>query len=43
VSHHSLNLDTHGKSRSAYLLAMMVEVPQDHAAFAMRAAFARDR
>ena len=37
----SLNLDTHGKSRSAYLLAMMVEVPEDHPAFAARAALAR--
>jgi len=32
----SLNLDTHGKSRSAVLLAMMVEVPDDHPAFAVR-------
>ena len=32
----SLNLDTHGKSRSAHLLAMMVEVPEDHPAFAKR-------
>jgi hypothetical protein len=36
----SLNLDTHGKSRSAYLLAMMIEVPADHPAFAARAALA---
>ena len=36
----SLNLDTHGKSRSAVLLALMVEVPDDHPAFATRAAFA---
>ena len=36
----SLNLDTHGKSRSAFLLAMMVEVPEDHPAFASRAALA---
>jgi len=35
----SLNLDTHGKSRSAVLLAMMVDVPEDHPAFATRAAF----
>ena len=34
----SLNLDTHGKSRSAYLLAMTVEVPDDHPALAARAA-----
>ena len=34
----SLNLDTHGKSRSAVLLAMTVEVPEDHPAFASRAA-----
>ena len=34
----SLNLDTHGKSRSAVLLAMMVEVPDEHPAFAARAA-----
>jgi len=39
----SLNLDTHGKSRSAHLLAMMVEVPEDHPAFATRAALARSR
>jgi hypothetical protein len=39
----SLNLDTHGKSRSAYLLAMMVEVPEDHPALATRAALARPR
>ena len=37
----SLNLDTHGKSRSAHLLAMMVEVPDDHPAFAKRESFAR--
>jgi hypothetical protein len=29
----SLNLDTHGKSRSAILLAMMLDVPADHPAF----------
>lgn len=34
----SLNLDTHGKSRSAVLLAMTVEVPDGHPAFATRAA-----
>ncbi|MEJ0077884.1 MAG: hypothetical protein WDO17_21095 [Alphaproteobacteria bacterium] len=39
----SLNLDTHGKSRSAHLLAMMVEVPEDHPAFEKRAALARSR
>jgi hypothetical protein len=32
----SLNLDTHGKSRSAVLLAMMVEVPDGHPALARR-------
>ena len=32
----SLNLDTHGKSRSVHLLAMMVEVPADHPTFAKR-------
>ena len=37
----SLNLDTHGKSRSAYLLAMMIEVPADHPAFAKRAVLTR--
>ena len=37
----SLNLDTHGKSRSAWLLTMMVEVPGDHPAFASRAALTR--
>src|SRR6476660_5403961 len=36
----SLNLDTHGKSRSAHLLAMRVEVPDGHPAFATRADFA---
>ena len=34
----SLNLDTHGKSRSAVLLAMMVDVPDGHQAFNLRAA-----
>lgn len=34
----SLNLDTHGKSRSSVLLAMLVEVPDGHPAFATRAA-----
>ena len=34
----SLNLDTHGKSRSAHLLAMMVEVPDGHPAFSKREA-----
>ncbi len=28
----SLNLDTHGKSRSAVLLAMTIDVPADHPA-----------
>ena len=39
----SLNLDTHGKSRSAYLLAIMVEAPDDHPAFAKRAALTGSR
>ena len=34
----SLNLDTHGKSRSAVLLAMMLEVPDGHPAFSLKAA-----
>ena len=33
----SLNLDTHGKSRSAVLLAMTIEVPEDHPALRRRA------
>ena len=33
----SLNLDTHGKSRSAVLLAMMLEVADDHPAFVRKA------
>ena len=33
----SLNLDTHGKSRSAVLLAMMLDVPDDHPAFVTKA------
>ena len=37
----SLNLDTHGKSRSAHLRAMMVEVPEDHPAFGKRESLAR--
>src|SRR3954469_15474374 len=37
----SLNLDTHGKSRSAVLLMMMIDVPEDHPAFAMRASLTR--
>ena len=32
----SLNLDTHGKSRSSVLLAMMIEVPGNHSAFKLR-------
>jgi len=32
----SLNLDTHGKSRSSVLLAMMVDAPDDHPAFTTR-------
>jgi hypothetical protein len=35
----SLNLDTHGKSRSSVLLAMLIDVPDDHPAFKTRAAF----
>jgi hypothetical protein len=34
----SLNLDTHGKTRSAMLLAMLIEVPDSHPAFKTRAA-----
>ena len=34
----SLNLDTHGKSRSAVLLAMMVNVPEGHPALRLKAA-----
>ena len=34
----SLNLDTHGKSRSAVLLAMMVQVSDDHLALKRKAA-----
>src|SRR3954452_9576942 len=37
----SLTLDTHGKSRSAVLLEMWVEVRDDHPAFAKREALAR--
>jgi hypothetical protein len=33
----SLNLDTHGKSRSAVLLAMMLDVPDDHPALKTKA------
>lgn len=33
----SLNLDTHGKSRSAVLLAMVVDAPEGHPAFALKA------
>ena len=32
----SLNLDTHGKSRSAVLLAMTIDVPEDHAALRLK-------
>jgi len=39
----SLNLDTHGKSRSAHLLAMIVDVPDGHPAFAAREALSRPR
>ena len=34
----SLNLDTHGKSRSSVLLALMIEVPDDHPALKTKAA-----
>ena len=34
----SLNLDTHGKTRSAVLLAMLIEVPDDHPALKTKAA-----
>lgn len=34
----SLNLDTHGKSRSAVLLSMMVDAPDGHRAFELKAA-----
>src|SRR4029077_494579 len=34
----SLNLDTHGKTRSAVLLAMLIDVPDDHAALTAKAA-----
>ena len=33
----SLNLDTHGKSRSSVLLAMLIEVPEDHPALNTKA------
>ena len=33
----SLNLDTHGKSRSSVFLTMMVEVPDNHPAFETKA------
>jgi hypothetical protein len=36
----SLNLDTHGKSRSSVLLAMLVDVPDDHPSLAIKAALA---
>ena len=34
----SLNLDTHGKTRSAVLLAMLIDVPEDHPALKTKAA-----
>ena len=34
----SLNLDTHGKTRSAMLLAMPIDVPDDHPALKTKAA-----
>jgi hypothetical protein len=33
----SLNLDTHGKTRSALLLAMLIDVPEDHPALKTKA------
>lgn len=33
----SLNLDTHGKTRSAVLLAILVDVPDDHPALKTKA------
>ena len=33
----SLNLDTHGKTRSAVLLAMLIDVPDDHPALKTKA------
>ena len=33
----SLNLDTHGKTRSAALLAMLIDVPDDHPALKTKA------
>lgn len=36
----SLGLDTHGKSRSSYLLGMAITVPADHPAVARWQAFA---
>ena len=37
----SLNLDTHGKTRSAVLLAMLIDVPDDHLALKTKAALGR--
>jgi hypothetical protein len=34
----SLNLDTHGKTRSAVLLSMLIDVPDDHPALKTKAA-----
>ena len=34
----SLNLDTRGKLRSAVLLAMTIDVPEDHPALRLKAA-----
>src|SRR3954469_8555327 len=34
----SLNLDTHGKTRSAVLVAMLIDVPDDHPALKTKAA-----
>jgi hypothetical protein len=37
----SLNLDTHGKTRSAVLLAMPIEVPDEHPALKTKAALGK--
>ena len=37
----SLNLDTHGKTRSSVLLAMLVDVPDDHPALKTKAALGK--
>ena len=37
----SLNLDTHGKTRSAVLLSMLIDVPDDHPALKTKAALGK--